>query len=46
MEEKRVEKILLCRHEREEVIKDERSGHIEYDPEEQCFRSSNYTHLK
>lgn len=45
-EEKRVEKILLARQEREQVILEERDGKIAYDPEEGCFRSTNYEILK
>lgn len=46
MEEKRVEKILMARNERQNVIMDEAEGNIVYDEEECCYRLPNYTQLK
>lgn len=37
---------MLCRMQRVTVIQEEEAGKIEYDPEEQCFRSTNYVSLK
>lgn len=46
MEEKRTEKIILTRNERQNVIMDEAQGNIVFDEEEGCFRLPNYTQLK
>lgn len=45
-EEKRIEKILMIKNERQRVILDEAEGNIVYDEEDGCYRIPTYTNLK